>query len=364
MANAVSERPRGVSRDAIERAKPKGQTSQTSLARALVAAAVLVGLTVLVYWHYLSGVTPAQVVLKHGGHYWWVLWPLVGLGTWASHVHPVTVRTRKINLCINLSEIPAVAGIVFLRPGLALVAVSVGVLAPNVQLRRKPAKILANWSVYLLCLSLGILVYHDLLGKASPVGAQGWLVSLAVVAFLAVSDLVLVLIILRLLDKRWRKPPLLPMLVQAAVYVAVCTAGALVAVSLVWVNIWGAALFVAIAIGGNRAYQATVQSGQRYANLERLYDFTRHLSALSEGRDVMVTVLEEARSLLSAGRSELVIPLEAPLDGLVLRCSLDGDGDPGFEKGVPLSSFDTLVGQRGPQSLDARSDNEWLSSAM
>ena len=74
-------------------------------------------------------------------------------------------------------------------------------------------------------------------------------------------------------------------------------------------------------------------SGQRYANLEKLYDFTRHLSALSEGRDVMVTVLEEARSLLSAGRAELVIPLEAPLDGLVLRCSLDGDGDPGFEKG-------------------------------
>ena len=134
--------------------------------------------------------------------------------------------------------------------------------------------------------------------------------------------------------------------------------------SLVWVNIWGVALFIAIAIAANRAYQATVVSGQRYANLEKLYDFTRHLSALSDGRDVMFTVLEEARSLLKASRGELVVPLDAPLDGLVLRCSLEGDGEPAFDKGVPLSSFDTLVGMRGPQHLDARSDDQVLNASM
>ena len=36
----------------------------------------------------------------------------------------------------------------------------------------------------------------------------------------------------------------------------------------------------------------------------------------------MVTVLEEARKLLSAGRPELVLPLEAPIERLVLRCLL------------------------------------------
>ena len=81
-------------------------------------------------------------------------------------------------------------------------AVSVGQLVANVQLRRKPAKILANCSVYLLCVSLGILLYHHFLGNASPVGAHGWLVSTAVVAFLAVSDLVLFLPVLGFVDKR------------------------------------------------------------------------------------------------------------------------------------------------------------------
>jgi diguanylate cyclase (GGDEF)-like protein len=269
-----------------------------------------------------------------------------------------------MSLYVQLSEIPALAGIVFLRPGLALVAISFGQLVPNLRLRRKPANILANCSVYLLCVSLGILIYHSLLGMASPVGVHGWLVSAVAVAFIAVSDLVLVLLIFSLLDKRWRKPPLVPTLVQAGAYIGVCTAGGLVAVSLVWVNIWGAALVVAIAIAGNRAYQATVVAGQRYANLEKLYDFTRHLSALSDGRDVMFTVLEEARSLLKASRGELVVPLDAPLDGLVLRCSLEGDGEPEFDKGVPLSSFDTLVGMRGPRLLDARSGDQVLSTSM
>ncbi len=353
-----------MSKEASERSKPKAQTSQASLARALVAACALLAVTVFVYWQYLSALKPAGLVVKQLGGDVWALWPLVAVGTWASHAHAVTIRNRKLSVSVGLSEIPVLAAIVFLRPGPALVAVSIGQLAASVQMRRKPAKVLANSSVYLLCVSLGILVYHHFLGSASAVGAQGWVVSATTVAFITVSDLVLLLLVLGFIDKRWRRPPLVPMLVQAGAYIAVCTAGGLVAVSLVWVNIWGVGLFIAIAIAANLAYRATVLSGQRYANLEKLYDFTRHLSALSEGRDVMVTVLEEARSLLSAGRGELVVPLDAPLDGLVLRCSLDGDAEPGFDKGVPFSAFDALVGERGPQLLDVRSDDQRLAAAM
>ena len=162
-----------MSRDASERAKPKGQTAQTSLARAILAAAVLVSLTVLVYWRYLSAIRPSEPVLQHGGHYWWVLGPWWGSALWASYAHPVAVRTRKISLYIQLSEIPALAGIVFLRPGLALVAVCLGQLAPNVRLRRKPAKILVNCSAYLLCVSVGIVIYHHLLGERPRSAAKG-----------------------------------------------------------------------------------------------------------------------------------------------------------------------------------------------
>jgi diguanylate cyclase (GGDEF)-like protein len=324
---------------------------------------VALGLVALLYFQVLLKLKPV------GGNRW-PLFPLLALGVWASDTHPIKIRNRKVSLSIGLSEIPVLVGIVFLQPGLCLAAMSCGHLAASFKQRRPPLKALTSWTVYLLAAGVGIVAYDRLLrsaapkGRPSPVDVRGWLVGAVTVALIAVVNLVVLLLLSGLVDKRWRRPPLVPILVQLGAYIGLCTAGGLVAVSLVWVNIWGAGLFILIAVAANLAYRATVMSGQRYANLEKLYDFTRHLSALSEGRDVMITVLEEARSLLLASRGELVIPLDAPLDGLVLRCSLDGEDDPGIEKGVPLSSFDTLVGMRGPQLLNVHSDDQLLSASM
>ena len=248
----------------------------------------------------LAGLKPA------GGNHWPLL-PLLALGVWASNTHPIKVRNRKLSLSIGLTEIPVLVGIVFLQPGLCLLAASCGHLAASFKQHRRPLKALTSWTVYLCAVGVGLLAYDRLLGSAiagghhSPVDVRGWLLGAVTVTLIAVVNLALLLITEALVDKRWRRPPLVPILVQLGAYIGLCTAGGLVAVSLVWVNIWGAGLFIMIAIAANLAYRATVVSGQRYANLEKLYDFTRHLSALSDGHDVMATVLEEARSLLSAG---------------------------------------------------------------
>jgi diguanylate cyclase (GGDEF)-like protein len=286
-----------------------------------------------------------------------VLWPLVALGIWASEAYPVKVRNRKMSLSIGLSEIPVLVGIVFLSPLTALGAACCGHSAASLQRRRDPVKIPLNCAVYLTAMSAGILVYDRWLGKASPVAVRGWVVSAGTVAVIAMANLVLVLGLMALADRRWKRPPVAAISIQAGLYIGVCTAGGLVAVSLVWVNTWGIALFVAIALGTTVAYRTTIVSRQRYSSLEKLYDFTRRLSSLSEGREVMVTVLEEARTLLSGGRAELVVPLEAPMEDLVLRCSLYGEASPRFEEGQPLSSLDVLVGERGPLLLGPHSDH-------
>ncbi len=225
-------------------------------------------------------------------------------------------------------------------------------------------KNLVQSAVYLVAVGSGTVVYYRWLGRASPVGGHGWLVSAGTVALITVIQLLLVLLVMGVVDRRYRRVPLVRVSIQAGVYIGVCTAGALVAVSLVWVNTWGIALFVAIAVATNFAYRATVTSGQRYANLEKLYDFTRHISGLTEGRDVMAQVLEESRALLSASRAELVVPLERPLENLALRCALEGDGDPRFEDGVLLSGLDLLAGERGPLLLAARSEDVVVAGAM
>ncbi len=102
--------------------------------------------------------------------------------------------------------------------------------------------------------------------------------------FICLADLVLVLAMMAFCGQTLATPAAAADAFQAGLYIAVCTAFGLVAVSMVWVNTWGIALFAAIALATNFAYRATVVSGQRYANLEKLYDFTRRLSGLSEGQ--------------------------------------------------------------------------------
>ncbi len=342
---------------AVERAKPAVQTRKNPRARALLAVSGFVGVVTYLYFADLARVRAA------GGDRWG-LWPFVALGVWACDAHPVRIRNRKVSMSMGLSEVPILVGIVFLQPGLTLAAVSCGYVAANAHQRRPLMKTLVHSAIYVASVGAGIAVYYAWLGRASPVGEHGWLVSAGTVAVVAVMDLVLVMLVMAVVDARYRRLPVARISIQAGVYIGISAAGALVAISLVWVNTWGIALFVGIAVGTHFAYRTTVTSSQRYANLEKLYDFTRHVSSLTEGRDVMAQVLDESRALLLAGRAELVVPLDPPLQSLALRCSLEGDGEPRFDEGVPLSRLDVLAGERGPLLLNARSEDPDVANAM
>lgn len=275
------------------------------------------------------------------------LWPLVALGIWAAYAQPVTLRNRQFSLSIALSEIPALVGIVFLRPALVLAAVVVGHVAASTQRRIQPAKALNNLMLYAAGVACGIWFYDHTISSSPPTSGRGWWVGIATIALVNLVDLVLLLAVMAAVDSRWRRPPLRSIAVQGGTHLAVCGAGGLVAVSLVWVNTWGIFLFIAIAVAANLAYHGTVVSGQRYANLEKLYEFTRRLGSLMEARDVMITVLEEARSLLSAGRAELVVPLGEGFPAVATRCSVVGDANPEFEAASPFTRLDDLALARG-----------------
>ena len=329
-----------------------------SVGRALALAVVVAGATALLYFTRLSSLKPA------GGDRP-VLWVVVALGIWAAFAQPVPVRNRQFSLSTTLSEIPALVGIVFLAPGPALAAISCGHLAASAQRRLQPIKALTNWLLYAASAALGILFYHWAIQGESPITARGWVVNISSIAIINLADLVLVLVFMALVDRRWRRPPMRSIVLQVGLGIAVCTAGGLVAVSLIWVNTWGVLLFIAIAAAANFAYRGTVVSGQRYANLEKLYEFTRRLGSLIEAQDVMATVLEEARTLLSAGRAELAIPLDAPSQGFVLRCVLIGEGSAELQEPSPFSALDTIACDRGALLFgDGSKGDEALSAAI
>jgi diguanylate cyclase (GGDEF)-like protein len=353
-----SSEPGHLGKPANTTAGPDVRAQHVPIVRALLLAGTLAGGAVLLYFTQLSALKPV------GGNRP-VLWSFVALGVWAACAQPVRVRNRQSSLSIVLTEIPALVGIVFLAPWLVLTAVSCGRLPASVQRRRQPFRAITNWLAYVASVSIGLLFYDWAIGKSSPISARGWVVAIGAITLINLVDLLLILVPMAVVNPSSRRPPMRAIALQGGVHVVVCTAGALVAVSLIWVNTWGVLLFVAIAAAANFAYRETILSGQRYANLEKLYEFTRRLGSLIEARDVVATVLEEARTLLSAGRAELVVPLEAPSEGFALRCTLTGEGAPHMEERSPLSTLDAMACERGALLCsDGSKDDEGLAAAI
>ncbi len=335
-----------------------GRTRRAQLVRAVVAPAVLASGTALLYFTRLAGRLPA------GGERW-VLWLFVAAGIWGACAQPVSVRNRQSSISIVLTEIPALVGIVFLVPWLLLSAIAVGHLAGSLQRRLPLLKAITSLVLYAASAAVGIVFYDWAIGYSSPISPRGWVVTIGTITLINLVDLVLLLALMAVVNPNWRRPPMRAMVLQGAVHVGVCSAGALVAISLIWVNTWGAVLFIAIAAAANYAYRGTILSGQRYANLEKLYEFTRRLGSLVEAPDVMGTVLEEARNLLSAGYAELVIPLEEPSTGFALRCALSGEGAPHLDERSPFSPLDRIVCERGALlASDGSKQEEALATAV
>ena len=347
-----------MSKRATRHAKPDGEMGHVRNVRA-VALAAMVGVGIgIFYWVMLSGLRPPG-----GARY--ALVPVVAIGVWGAFSQPVVLRNRQSVLAVSLSNIPALAAIVFLPAGWALAALSAGYLAAGAQRRMSPAKVMNNWLWNAGAFAVGYYFYNRALGQALPTSSKGWWVAALTVVVIDGVNLVLLLGGVALIDVRWRTPPLRAIAYQAGVSALLCTAGGLVAISVVSVNAWGILLVTAFAVAADLAYHGTVHSRQRYTNLERLYEFTRRLGSLTEGREVMSTVVEEARSLLSAGRAELVIPLGTPGDS-AMRCWVTGDDAPEMEGPSSFNLLDVQATVRGAFLADqvTGSPDEPLGKAL
>ncbi len=307
-----------------------------SYARLALFTLAVTGGVALGYLLALSGRRPV------GGNYP-ALAVVVALGVWAAFLQPVPVRNRRSSISVALTEIPALLGMAFLTPWLGLLAVAVGYGLASAWRRLAVAKSIVNWVSYMGGYTAALVLYTSLLHHSSLASPTAWAVSIGAVALLNAIDLVLAIAGRKALDRRWQRPPMRALLLQGGTGALVCSVGGLVAVELVRLDPWNVLLFVLLAGGVNLAFRGTMVSGQRYANLEKLYEFTRHLGSLVEGRDVVGTVLFEARTLLMAKQAELVVVPPGSADGPVFHCSLSGEEPPEVDNSRPLSDFDRLV---------------------
>ncbi len=351
-----------LSRDADERAGERGQASRLPAAWGPQGRAVffaLVMLAVSAWAVYVGSAGPAPVP-----HRLPALLPLVAVGVWATARYPVSVGARRVSVAVPLCELPALVGVVFLPPVLAVLAFSAGYVPATWAGRRSWAQALANWACYLVPVSVAPVVYHLLADGESPRTGPGWLAGALAVVTMTLGELTLGSAMLALLHRRWRRLPGVAALVQATTRLAAGAGGGLIAVVLVSVYPWSAVLFFVVAVAAYAAYRTTVVAIRRYSNLHGIYESTRRITALGDAHEVMGAVLEDARRLMRAGRAELVMPFERPVEHLVSRGVIERDNGVRFTHGELMSQVDRLAQAAGPAMCPGSQDNAELTRVL
>ena len=331
-------------------------TTAASVRAGLVAA----GLFAATAWLYLSHLA----ALRPAGPDYWELWPLIALGAFAGDSNPVKLHSRRVNLSLGLTELPALVGVVYLSPLLALSAVLCGSLAASAYVGRKASKAVVSGGAYTLALGAGIIVYDHLLAGAAPGTPQGWAAAGLALLMVLAADTVLALAAASVHELHWWVPPVRALVVYSLGSLAACYVGAMMAVLLIWVNPWTALLFSLVVAGANRAFQETRATHERYSDVANLYNLTRELLALTSTRDVMSTALERASLLAHADRTEVVLPVATGAGPIAVRCSLGRGRRLAFDEEDGLSARDLLVNESLPLRERAGSEVTGLSAAL
>ena len=235
---------------------------------------------------------------------WWEL----ALGFAAADViFDIHLDINSDTYSISLMEIPLVIGL-FLASPLAVVGgrvVGVG-LALVVYRRQPPLKVFFNVSLLALEAAVAVTLFRALAGPITDVGPRSWGPAIAsmVAANLISTGAVIAVIALNngTSGERGRQ------FIAAVVIVPLAsTSLALGTVAVLESQPAAILLLGVIAAALVIAFRAHASLSQRYANLQRLYEFTDAIQRLSPAEDPVVPVLSAARQVMRAGSAELAL---------------------------------------------------------
>jgi predicted signal transduction protein with EAL and GGDEF domain len=337
----VRELPRKASRLSKEANRQRASLGIAASVRGGVAGAALFAGA---GWVYASHLT----TLRSAGPDHWALWPLIALGAFASEHHPVKIHSRRVNLSVGSTELPALAGIVYLSPLLVLTALTAGVLCASILQRRKPAKIAISLGTLVAVVAMGTAFYDHFLQHSSPVSPKGWSVAGLTLILMTLVDMVVLLSAASFHELHWWVPPFRRLAFYLGGALVVSYVAGMMAVLLIWVNPWTAILFSLVLTGGERAFQGTRAAHDRYSEVSNLYELTRELLALTSTRDVMSTALGRVSSLAHADRAEVVLPVDTGEGQLAVRCSFGLANGLAFDEEDGLRTRDVLVNEALP----------------
>ncbi|RKS77417.1 diguanylate cyclase (GGDEF)-like protein [Motilibacter peucedani] len=227
----------------------------------------------------------------------------------------------------TLREVPAIAGLSLLAPGEYFAVCTLGAGAALLLWSHQRGRKLAfNIALYAVEATLGLVVFHAVLGASAPAQPRGWLAATTAVLVTDLVTAMAVTAVISLSDGSYDGEVMREALRSGVPAALVNTCLALLVVVLVDVRpealpLLGAALAMLVV-----GYRAFVTLGTGYSRLQLLYSFVEIASTTRErGPEAAHTLLREAATLMRADRATLVLLPQTPgVDADGVRLDLDG----------------------------------------
>ena len=273
------------------------------LTSGLAAAGVVAGrgMAPQTGWHWAGPAAAAVLLLAFAGQ-------LIDL--------PLTVRGHGMSM--SPTNCVVILGVVY-ADRLALVAViALSLWTWGAVEHLPPVKTAFNMCNTVLGAVLAAVVFDAVLRHGSPAGVRGWVaIAAATLAFdvATTAALVAVVALQGALSTERLSAFLLPLALAPAVNIVL----SIVAVDATLSNPWALIFVVLIPAGVDLGFRYHLRMAGRFANLERLYQFTQRVSGLSEERDVLHAVLAGLCEALSCEVAQLVTAAERSVVAYELR---------------------------------------------
>ena len=275
---------------------------------------------------------------SHNDLPWWML----AAGFALCEVFVIHLDRGTQTHSFSLMEVPLVMGFFLVSPGgLVLARVAGSGLALAIHRRQSLQKLTFNLSLFSLETSLAALTFRHLVPPHAGVGPASWGYALLACLLANVVGAGGVSAVIAVAGGGLQRTTLRRMVVEGIVIGPLAnTSLALVAAVVLWYEPAAAALLVSLTLILVLAYRGYSSLSRRYANLQRLYAFTRETHRSVDENDAVVSMLQAARRLLNADTAELIVTADSAMRSAV-RTRVTAGSAPGVE-----GPFD--AGELGP----------------
>ena len=308
-----------MSSDASASRRAPAPTQLPATGRRVVAdiSAVLVFSSLAIYFVGVAHLEAVGDVLLP----WWILAGLFAV-TDAAAIH---IEFRREARAISLSEVFLVIGLFLAAPATLVPARIFGALLNSLPRRQPPAKLVLDLSQAALSASVAVVVFRTIVGDVAPTGPRSWI---AGVVAAAAAELIsgFTAVAVSAASESWLRWRGWLTTVGVSLTIATFEASiALLAVLTLEADARAGWLLGLVAGVILLAYRGYAGLGERHANLERLYTFSRAVEEIRDASDATAALLAHTRDLLRAAGAEVAI-LDEGGDGSYVRMWLDDDG--------------------------------------